>query len=350
MSSRPDVLLVSLGTTRGWKVADRLFLDQLAEAGAAAEAVSMRMGLAGRLRRAYPVNDFVEATAARRAVRAALAAKRPRAVIFTTVTTVMLAPRLSVPYAVRFDTPAALNRPGLRNGVLHLLERRRLAGAKLVLPWSRAALAALPALATPAVVLPPPVVPSGPPASERERVALAYVPDPKAKGLDLLCAAWGRAAVEGARLQVFGIERERGRAHLARTGVPEPAGVEWRGMVSGVEFRAALRRARALVAAARWEDFGQTPLEALADGALLVTPPSGGGFEALGLARELAPYLVAPNMTPDALAPCIRAAFGLGEEALRSYRARALELLAPYRPDALVRTLRERVLPELLGD
>ena len=42
------------------------------------------------------------------------------------------------------------------------------------------------------------------------------------------------------------------------------------------EFRARLRRARVFVHGARWEDWGQAPLEALADGALLATVPSGG--------------------------------------------------------------------------
>ena len=49
------------------------------------------------------------------------------------------------------------------------------------------------------------------------------------------------------------------------------------------EFRAALRRAHVHITSARWEDFGQAQLEALADGALLATTPAGGPFEALAL-------------------------------------------------------------------
>ena len=343
-----DLLLVSLGTTRGLRVADAAFVEQAREAGAAVEAVSVGIGALDRLRRAYPANDLVEAAAARRAVAGAVRRLRPRALMFSTITASLMAPRTGLPYAVRLDSPAALNRPGARNAVLHALERRSLAGARLVLPWSRAARAALPDGHARTVLLPPPVVASGEPAWKRQRVAVAYVPDPKAKGLDLLCRAWQAAALKDARLDVFGIEAERARRHLARTGTPEPRSVEWRGMATAAEFRAALRHSLAFATAARWEDFGQAPLEALADGALLATLPSGGAYEALALARELAPELTAPRIDPEGLAAALRAAFAMDPEHARAYRARAAELLAGYRPEALERTVREEVLPALL--
>jgi hypothetical protein len=348
VSARPDVLLVSLGTTLGWRMSDRVLLQQLREAGANAEAVRVRIGATDRLRRGYPANDIVEALAARRAAHAAARRLRPRAAVLSATTTGLFAADLPVPYAVRFDAPAAMNRPGLAGVVLRPLERRSLARARLVLPFSEVAMSALPGLDTPVVVLPAPVVPSGPPADEREPLAVAYVPDPKAKGLDIVCGGWAAAAVEGARLEVFGVERQAGLAHLARTGVPEPPGVEWRGMTSAQEFRATLRRARAYVGGARWEDFGQAPLEALADGALLATVPSGGPFEALVLARDLEPSLVAARIDAQALAEAIRSAFALGGEHVRAYRAAGAERLAAYRPEALVRTVEERVLPALL--
>ena len=122
---------------------------------------------------------------------------------------------------------------------------------------------------------------------------MAYTPDPKAKGLDVLGEAWRLAAIPDARLLVFGIEAERGRAFLARYAIPEPAGLEWRGTVPRAEFRAALREAQVHITSARWEDWGQAQLEALADGALLATTPAGGPFEALAFARALDPRLVA---------------------------------------------------------
>jgi hypothetical protein len=344
-----DLLLVSLGTTRGLRTADRAFLEQAEAAGASVGAAGVRIGALDRLRRAYPVNDLVEAAAARRVIAAALARRRPRALVLSTVTAAMLAPRPELPYAVRLDSPARLNRRGLRNRPLHALERRHLDAATLVLPWSEAARDALPPGAAPTVVLPPPVVSSGTRHGPPERLAVAYVPDPKAKGLDVLCAAWAQAGIEGARLEVFGIEPERARRHLARTGVVEPPTVTFRGMVGAAEFRSALRRARAFVGAARWEDFGQAPLEALADGALLVTVPSGGAFEALRLARRLEPRLVAGAVGPGPLAAAIECAFAMDEDRMVAYRKSATEQLARYRPEAIVETLRELVLPVLLG-
>lgn len=344
-----DILLLSLGTTLGWRLGDSLLLDQLRAAGVTASAVSVRMGASGRLRRAYPVTDLVEALAARRALRAALERRPARAVVISTTTAAMLADTQGVPYAVRLDAPALLNRPGAHNAALHALERRALARARLVLPWSRAARDVLPAGSARAIVVPGPIVRSGELPWRREEAAVAYTPDVKAKGLDVVCAAWGAAAIEDARLEVFGVAREQALAHLERTGTPVGEGVEFHGKTPPADFRAALRRARVYVGGARWEDYGQAPLEALADGALLVTVPSGGPFEALGLARELAPELVTATVDPDALAGALRTAFELPEERARRYRERAAELLEPFRPEAIQRTIAEQVVPALLG-
>jgi Glycosyl transferases group 1 len=348
-AGRPDVLLLSLGTTLGWRAADAVFVEQLRSAGAAVAAATVRMGATARLRRAYPVTDFVEAVAARRALRAALRRQRPRALVISSTTAAVLADAEGLPYAVRLDAPARLNRPGARNAGLHRLERRALARARLVLPWSRTARAALPAGAAPSIVVPPPVVSSGEPDAERERLAIAYTPDVKAKGLDMVCAGWAHAGLDDARLLVFGVDHDPAVAHLRRVGIPVPAGVQFVGKTPPDRFRAALRRARAYVGGARWEDFGMAPLEALADGALLVTVPSGGPFEALELARELAPELVAATVEAAALGGAISAAFGLSEERVARYRTEASSAIEPFRPEAVERVVTEDVLPALLG-
>jgi hypothetical protein len=348
VAAKPDVLLVSLGTTLGWRLADRLFIQQLRRAGVSVEAVAVRFGWTGRLRRGYPVNDLVEMTAARRALQGALRTAAPRAVVFSSTTASMLAPPVMVPYSVRLDAPARLNRPGPRNALLHALERRALRRARLTLPWSSAAAAELPPSAAPPVVVPPPIDPSGPSVDTREPLAMAYVPDPKAKGLDVLIAGWAEARVD-ATLGVYGIDPAWARSHLRRTGVPEPPGVTWPGMAPPQQFRTALRHARVLVGGARWEDFGQAPLEALADGALLATVPSGGPFEALRLARELEPSLVARSIEPAQLGRAIRAAFELPDERARDYRRRAGELLRPYGSEAVQSTVAREVVPALLG-
>jgi hypothetical protein len=351
--ARADVMLVSLGTTLGWRVADEQLLEQLRRAGASTAVVAVGRGAADRLRRGYPLNDLVEMHAARRTVRSAVERHEPRALIVSSTTAAMLLPALPVPYAVRFDAPARLNRPGARNAFLHALERRALRRARLTIPFSVAGADALPPGAARSVVVSPPVDPSsgdgGSASPERERLAVAYVPDPKAKGLDVLVAGWAAAAVPDARLEVFGLDPDWARSHLRRNGVPEPATLELRGTVPAAEFRARLREAHAYVAGARWEDWGQAPLEALADGALLATVPSGGPYEGLRLARQLDPSLVAAAIDGVALAPAIRAAFELPDQRVREYRERAAELMRPYRSDAVQQTVTSELLPALLG-
>jgi hypothetical protein len=344
-----DVLLLSLGTTMGLRESDAALADLLRRGGASVEVAGIRVGASGRLRRAYPLIDLVEALAARRALDSALARVRPRAVIFSTTTASLLARTPPVPYAIRLDSPACLNRPGARNLLQHSLERRRMRAARLILPMSRAAAAALPAGSAPAVVLPDPLLPSPSAGELREALAVAYTPDPKAKGLDIVVAAWAAARLPGATLEVFGIEPQRAREHLARRRVAEPVGVIWRGRVPSREFRASLRRARVFLTGARWEDYGRAQLEALSDGALLVCAATGGAFEGLVHARALAPALCAPDLRPESLAESLRAAFALPDEEVERYRRRAGERMAAYRPQAALEVIGERVLPALLG-
>jgi hypothetical protein len=349
--ARTDVLLVSLGTTLGWRVADRMLLQQLERAGAATEAVAIGRGRADRLRRGYPVNDLVEMHAARRTVRSAVERVEPRALIVSSTTAAMLLPRLPVPYAVRFDAPARLNRQGARNAFLPVLERRAMARARLTIPFSVAGAEALPEGAARPIVVSPPIDPSFDSLpEERERVAVAYVPDPKAKGLEVLVAGWAAAGVENARLEVYGLDPEWARSHLRRTATAEPDSLDLHGMVPAARFRAALRRALVFIHGARWEDWGQAPLEALADGALLATVPAGGPYEGLRLARQLNPQLVADRIDAAALAPAIRAAFEVPEESARAYRERAAELLRPYRSEAVQEIVSRELLPALLAD
>jgi hypothetical protein len=165
----------------------------------------------------------------------------------------------------------------------------------------------------------------------------------------VLAAGWAAAGLPDARLEVYGLDPEWARAHLRRAGVPEPQGLELRGTVPAAEFRARIRAARVYAAGARWEDFGQAPLEALADGALLATVPSGGPFEALRLARELGePALIAPALDGAGLGAAIGAAFELPEERARAYRAAALERLRPLGAQAVQAKVEREVLPRLL--
>jgi len=348
-----DLLVLSLGTTHGLRVADSMLIAMLREAGASVDAFSVKIGATDRLRRGYPVNDLVEAIASRRAVNAALEKQPcPRAVLFSTTTAALLAPPIRVPYAVRLDSPAALNRRGVLNAPVRVLERRSLAGARLLIPLGAAGAAAIPPGSAATEVVPVPIEPSGDVDGVRDTdLAVAYTPDPKAKGLARLCAAWAQVADGARRLEVFGITNDAALAFLARRKMPQPPpSITFRGFVSIEDFRATLRRAQCFVSAARWEDYGQAPLEALRDGALLVTAPSDGPYEALAIARDLDPRMVAQDLEAFSLAAAISAAFERDDPARTAYRQRAAARLEPYRWQHAVTALRTRVLPALLGD
>jgi hypothetical protein len=297
------------------------------------------------------VNDLVEMHAARRTAKAAVERHEPRALIVSSTTAAMRLPRLPIPYAVRFDAPARLNRPGVRNAFLHALERRAFSRARLAIPFSVAGAVALPEGAASAIVVSPPIDPSAPgdPPPERERLAVAYVSDPKAKGLDVVVGGWIAAAPARVRLEVYGLDPEWARSHLRRHGLTEPKSMTLGGTIPAPKFRARLRRARVFIHGARWEDWGQAPLEALADGALLATAPAGGPYEGLRLARLLDPALVASEVTGEALAPVIRAALDLGDERAAAYRERAAELLRPHRSESVQETVTRELVPALLG-
>ena len=334
-----QIALVSLGTTPGLRRADAVLAELIREAGARCELVPVRIGAMGALRRHAAVTDLIEARAARRAARGIEA----DATIYSTVTAALLQPERG-PFAVRFDLPAAVNRPGLAGAWQRRREQRVLAGARLLLPWGSA---------TPVPVAGPDVVPlpvpidDVPAAAHRDVDAVAYAGWPWKRGLEVLCAAWEQAAPDGARLLVGGADREKGLNWLERHGVPEPANVEWLGTLPREEWLATVAGARLLVNASRWEDHGLTQLEALAAGLAIVTVPSPGAYEALPLARELAPELVAEDGSPAALAEALRAGLALSPERLAAYAERARALLAPYRREAVLETLRSRVLPAL---
>jgi glycosyltransferase involved in cell wall biosynthesis len=325
-----DIGLVSLGTTPGLRRADAALADQVRAAGASCRVVQVRIGAAGALRRNAAVTDLVEGLAARRAVRGLDA----RAVIFSTVTASLLQRTPAVPWAVRFDSTAALNRPGASGAWQRAREREVLSRAPLLLPWGDEI-----AHATGGIVVRVPVDEVAP-AAHRDIDAIAYAGYPHKRGLDVLCEAWGKAARPGERLVIGGIERERGMEWLSRQGLEEPAGVEWRGLVAREEWLTLVARSRVFVNASRREDHGLAQLEALAAGCALVTVPSAGPYEALPLARALAPELVSQD-----LAPALRAGLDLAEP--EAYAAHARELLGPFRAGVVERVVAGSVLPAL---
>jgi glycosyltransferase involved in cell wall biosynthesis len=333
LSARVDVALLSLGTTMGLRNADAALAGLLTDAGLSCRVVRVRFGATARLRRQITVIDLVEGLAARRAARAT---RDARAVIVSSATTALLIERPRVPWAVRFDSPTALNRPGVTGLWQRTRERRVFAAADVLLPWGRAAAEAAPP--TRGEVIPLPVPIESRPGGPRSDEVVAYAGWLWKRGIDILCAAWNEAAPPG-RLVIGGADREAGLAWLARCGVPEPANVEWAGDVRHEQWLERVARARAFVNASRREDYGQSQLEALAAGTPLVTVPSPGAYEALPIARRLAPELV----TED-LATALRALDHVDRD---DYARRAAVEMAPYRREAVLAVVRDELAPAL---
>jgi Glycosyl transferases group 1 len=323
-ASSPEVLIVSAGDTFGWRASERELAGAVERAG-----VKVRLVGAGTSRqvRTFMLTDLVQALAARRVASRALAEENPAAIIYCSLTAALLWPR---PGAIWFDSLAAENRPG-RHGVWQrVVERRRIAAAPLVLTMAEGSLDPIPVRARPeAIVVPVPVEPSGPIDGPRDIDVLAYAGDPEKRQLELMLSAWQRARHDGETLVVAGIDR-----------ADRPPGVRFTGRLTPEAFRELARRARVYLAAARREDYGIAPLEALADGCMLVTTPSPGPYPALRLARALDSRLVREDP-----APALRSAL---DDPRSGYAARAAELLRPFRRAAVDATIVERVLPRLL--
>jgi glycosyltransferase involved in cell wall biosynthesis len=314
-----DVLLVSLGSTHGWRVADAALAGALRRAGATVEVVEAERP---RETRTFALTDLGWALAARRAAQRGIAAHGPRALLYSTSTAALLWPR---PGAIRYDALAADNRPGHHGVWQRPLESRRVAAAPLLVPMSHVS-------GGPEdrrVVVPPPVDASGPPAAERDIAVITYASDPVKKGLDRVLAAWDAVRREGEELVVV-------TEHV----LPRRPGVRVES-VRGEAFRTLVRRSRVYAVAPRREDFGIAQLEALADGCLLVTTDAPGPYEARELARRLDPRLVG-----DDLARALRTAL---DDPAAGYAERARRMLEPYSAAGVDRTVAEDLLPRLLG-
>jgi glycosyltransferase involved in cell wall biosynthesis len=324
-----DVLLVSLGSTAGLRAAD----DELA-------ASLRRAGVSVTLARAAPapelptfaLTDFFWARAARAAASRALDRGPVGVVIYSTITAALFWRR---PGPIRFDAPAAANRPGHHGVWQRPLERLRLRQSPLLIPQSPGALAEAPIGDRPALVVPVPVRPSGRPAGDRDIAAITYGANPEKKGLDRVLAAWAAARRPGEELVVAGVAGLPADA----SGASSAEGVRVVGMVAPDEYRALLRRSRLYVTAARREDYGIAQLEALADGCLLVTNRAPGPYVALELADRLDPRLVG-----DDLAGAIRV--GL-DDPRPGYADAATVLLEPLSPASVDRLVAGELLDAL---
>jgi glycosyltransferase involved in cell wall biosynthesis len=334
------VLIVSLGSTGGLRAADEQLRESLARAGASVALVCVP---APPPIRTLALTDLRWAHAARHATLAALQELRvpPRSIIYSSTTAALLWPR---PGVIRFDATAAANRPG-RHGVWQRpLERRRLAQAPLLLPWSEGALDEIPGRLAGklrqqdrAVVLPVSVDCSAREHRDRDIAAITYGANPLKKGLDRVLRAFLEARRPTEELVVAGSSA----AELQQAGIHLPAqGVRALGMLDPHQYRDLLRRARVFVCAPRREDYGIAQLQALAEGCQLVTTPSQGPYVALPIARAVDRRLVGEDLS---------AALRDALDAPRSdYAERAAELLASVGPEVVERLVADELLPRLL--
>ncbi|MFI5004912.1 MAG: glycosyltransferase [Solirubrobacterales bacterium] len=359
-----DVLLVTLGSTEGLRVADEELAGSLRRAGA--HVVVANAVHPGEIR-TLMLTDLRWARAARRAAREMLdrlGGTPPRSAIYSTTTAALLWP---LPGAIRFDSPAAANRPGRHGFWQRPLERRRLRQAPLLLPSSVGALAearaAVPGCERRALVLPVPIAvpapraggapladqpelahsahasPRPPEPAERDIAAITYAANPRKKGFDRVLEAWRRVRRPSERLVVVGVTPERLRENGFEVHDED---VQIAGTLSQSDYRALLRRARVFVCAPRREEYGIAQLEALAEGCLLVTTPAPGAYLALPLARELDPRLVSED-----IGTALRCAL---DSPASDYTARAAELVEPFTAAAVDRIVADDLLPRLLGE
>ncbi len=345
-----DVLLVCLGSTPGLRAAEDELHGALVRAGAVVARVT---AAPPREVRTLVATDLGWARAARRAAVAGLAAREPRAVVYSTTTAALLWPR---PGAIRFDALAAATRPGRHGLWQRPLEARRLRAAPLLLPQAVGAFEALrPPDPARVLVVPVPVEASGPRAGRCDLAAITYGANWRKKGLDRVLAAWAAAARGPAEeLVVAGARGEHVAAAWAASGAggPLPASVRVAGSLPAAEYRALLRRSRVFLTAPRREDYGIAQLEALADGCALITTAAPGPYAALPLARALAPELVLPaDAGADALAGALRLALDgrVPDDAQGAGVIRHSALMAPFRRLATDRLVAEELLPRLLG-
>jgi glycosyltransferase involved in cell wall biosynthesis len=320
-----DILLVSLGSTAGLRTADAELAGAIERAGASVATIAAGAPREGRT---LALTDLVWARAARAGAQRGIGEHKPRAIVYSTVTAALLWPRAG---AIRYDSLLAADRPGRQGVWQRPLERRRLRQATLLIPQAQGTLDESPLQHAPAIIVPIPVEPSGPPPRERDIAAITSAANPERKGLDRVLAAWAAARREDEELVVTGTDR-----------VPRAEGVRATGALDPAAYRALLRRACVYVTAPRREDYGLAQLEALADGCVLVTCPAPGPYAALPIARTLDPRLVT-----DDLATALRTAL---DDPPPGYADLALQAIAPYRRAAADAVVSDELVPALLSE
>lgn len=346
------VLYVGLGTTGGWRHADRTLGAALVRAGVEVRGVWPAFTtIADALRRSryHLATDLVEALAVRTAVQRNASSGTCWLVVSSSTAVLLLPRRWRRRTMLWTDTPVFACRPGRRNAVLRWRERSVMPDVRLVglqpVRFLDAYLRAFPDLRSRVIPLPVPVARVAGEPPERADFGLLYAGSPHKKGLDIAVRAWA-ASRTAATLKVTGIAPEDARAFLADRGVELIPNVELLGRVSATDHRELSRRAALYLSTSRREEYGNAQLEALMDGAPLVSGPCEGTAEPRTLALELAPELVADDPVAG-VAACVRRALEMPPDRRRLYESRARDALARYSTRGFTESLERAVVPLL---
>lgn len=346
-----DILHVSAGTTRGWRVNDETLRGALEELGVSVARVAIRRPSGGLvLRIGSPGNDLYQAACLVAAAERGLRRMRPQAIIYSSSHAALLQPPRNCPEAVWLDGSIASMREGALMAPVRALERTRQKRLDLVLSMSvqHATEIAAPLRPRATKVLHVPIDPSPVGVALFPGVTppfgITYAGNPGKKGLDLAIAAWSQAAPT-MTLVVSGLTRADASTHL---GELPPSNIYFTGPVSRNVHRALVRQAAVYVSASRREELGTAQLEALADGVPVAAVPSRGAAEPVTLVREILPSLVACNLSAESLGACISRALRMSPDELDGYRVRSERIMADYSYTAFKERLTRDVLPVLL--
>ena len=230
--------------------------------------------------------------------------------------------------AIRFDAPAAGNRPGRHGMWQRPVERRRLAAAPLLVPWSEGGLAEAPRPgSTDAVVVPVPVAPSGRrPASATSRRSPTARTRPRRAST--ACSPPGGGAPA--------------RRRDARRRRPR------RGRRAGRRATPGCCRATTTAPCSAARASSSPPPAARTTGSPSSRRSPTAARSSRRRRRARTPRCRSParsTRASSATSLAIRVAL---DDPAPGYAERAAELLAPWRPDAVDRVVATELLPRLL--